>query len=55
MPQTGMPDRTVTRIELHDEGGRTRMVLTDGPYPDGSPAEAGGSQSFDKLARRVAP
>ena len=53
MPQAGMPDPTVTRIELHDEGGRTRMVLTDGPYPDGSPAEAGWGQSLDKLARLV--
>jgi hypothetical protein len=41
MRQAGMPDPTVTRIERHDEGRRTRMVLTDGPYPDGRPAEAG--------------
>ena len=54
MPQAGMSEPTVTRIELHDEGRRTRMVLTDGPYPDGSPAEAGWNQAFAKLARFVA-
>jgi uncharacterized protein YndB with AHSA1/START domain len=54
MPQMGMPDPTFTRVELHDLGGRTRMVLTDGPYADGRPAEAGWNQAFDKLARLVA-
>jgi uncharacterized protein YndB with AHSA1/START domain len=54
MPQVGMHQPTFTRVELHDVGGRTRMVLTDGPYPDSTPAEAGWNQSFDKLASFVA-
>jgi uncharacterized protein YndB with AHSA1/START domain len=53
MAQVGMHEAIVTRVELHDLGGRTRMVLTDGPYPDGAHAEAGWSQAFDKLARLV--
>jgi uncharacterized protein YndB with AHSA1/START domain len=54
MPQMGMPDPTYTRVELHDLGGRTRMVLSDGPYADAGPAEAGWNQAFDKLAPLVA-
>jgi hypothetical protein len=41
-------------VELEDLGGRTRMTLTDGPYPEGQRhAEAGWSASFDKLAARL--
>lgn len=56
MPQFGMPDPTVTRVELHEDGpGRTRMTLTDGPYPtNASHAETGWKQSFDKLAASLA-
>jgi uncharacterized protein YndB with AHSA1/START domain len=54
MPEVGMHEPTVTRIELDDLGGRTRMMLTDGPYADGSHAAAGWGQAFDKLARLVA-
>ena len=55
MPQFGMPDPTVTRVEFHDHGAKTRMTLTDGPYPaGGAHAEAGWNASFDKLARHVA-
>jgi hypothetical protein len=39
---------------MHDLGGRTRMVLRDGPYADAAPAEAGWNQAFDKLAPLVA-
>jgi uncharacterized protein YndB with AHSA1/START domain len=53
MAEVGMHEAIVTRVELHDLGGRTRMVLTDGPYTDSGPAEAGWSQAFDKLARLV--
>ncbi len=56
MPQAGMPDPTVTRVEFHDHGAKTRMTLTDGPYPAGGGyAEAGWNASFDKLARHIAP
>jgi len=41
-----------TRIELHQEGDRTRMVLTDGPYPAGfTHAERGWGEAFAKLSR----
>jgi uncharacterized protein YndB with AHSA1/START domain len=51
MPEYGIPDPVVTRLELHDLGdGRTRMELVDGPYPEGfGQAEMGWTSSFDKL------
>jgi uncharacterized protein YndB with AHSA1/START domain len=52
-PELGIPHATVTRVELHDEDGKTRMVLTDGPYPESGHAEAGWLQAFDKLAALV--
>ena len=52
-PELGIPDATVTRVELHDENGKTRMVLTDGPYTESAHAEAGWVQAFDKLAALV--
>jgi uncharacterized protein YndB with AHSA1/START domain len=50
-----MPEHepTLTRVELHDLGGRTRMTLTDGPYPKTEHAEAGWAAAFDKLAALV--
>jgi uncharacterized protein YndB with AHSA1/START domain len=54
MPEIGVHETTFTRVELEDLGGRTRMTLTDGPYPDSGPAEAGWSAAFDKLAALVA-
>jgi uncharacterized protein YndB with AHSA1/START domain len=53
IPEAGIHEATFTRIELHDLGGRTRMVLTDGPYADGGPAEAGWRAAVDKLAALV--
>lgn len=51
MPEVGLHHPTVTRIELHEEGGRTRMTLTDGPYTEegGRGAGAGWEGAFDKL------
>jgi uncharacterized protein YndB with AHSA1/START domain len=54
MPEIGMHEPTVTRVELHDIGGRTRMTLTDGPYTESGHAEAGWIAAFDKLAALVA-
>jgi len=55
MPEMGMAEPTVTRVELHDHGAKTRMTLTDGPYAAGAGhAEAGWGASFDKLAAFVA-
>jgi uncharacterized protein YndB with AHSA1/START domain len=56
MPEVGMHEPTLTRVELHDHGAKTRMTLSDGPYPpEGrSHAEGGWSAAFDKLAALVA-
>ncbi len=46
-----MPDHepSVVRMELHDEGDRTRMTLTDGPFPPEGRghAQAGWNAAFD--------
>jgi uncharacterized protein YndB with AHSA1/START domain len=56
MPEMGMHEPTVTRVEFHDHGDKTRMTLVDGPYP--APfrghAEAGYNAAFNKLAALVA-
>jgi hypothetical protein len=46
----------VTRIQLENENGNTRLTLTDGPYPEqGSRwADAGWNGAFDKLALNLA-
>jgi uncharacterized protein YndB with AHSA1/START domain len=51
MPEVGMHEPTVTRVEFHDHGDKTRMTLVDGPYPapGGEHAEAGYNAAFDKL------
>ena len=55
MPEYGMPEPVITRVELHDLGGRTRMELIDGLYPAGfGHAEAGWNSSFDRLAAQLA-
>ena len=56
MPELGMPEPIVLRVEFHDHGDKTRMTLSDGPYPveTRGHAEAGWSAAFDKLAARVA-
>jgi uncharacterized protein YndB with AHSA1/START domain len=53
MPAVGMHEPTITRVELEDLGGRTRMILTDGPYAESRHAEAGWSAAFDKLESLV--
>jgi uncharacterized protein YndB with AHSA1/START domain len=55
MPEVGLHNSTVARIELQDEAGKTRMTLTDGPYPEpgGGGAAAGWEASFDKLEALV--
>jgi uncharacterized protein YndB with AHSA1/START domain len=55
MPGMGMHEPTIVRVEFHDHGPKTRMTLSDGPYPSGSGhAEAGWNAAFDKLAAIVA-
>jgi uncharacterized protein YndB with AHSA1/START domain len=56
MPEAGMHEPTVVRVELHDHGPKTRMTLTDGPMPAAGRdhAEAGWLGAMDKLAALVA-
>ena len=55
MPEMGMHEPTITRVEFHDHGTKTRMTLSDGPYPGGrAHAEAGWNSAFDQLAALVA-
>ena len=51
MPQMGMPEPSVLRVEFHDHGTKTRMTLSDGPYPTPGRvgAEAGWTAAFLKL------
>ena len=56
MPEIGLPEGTVTRVEFHDHGEKTRMTLSDGPYPTagGDGAEAGWNGALDKLGALLA-
>jgi uncharacterized protein YndB with AHSA1/START domain len=56
MPGVGMHEPTVVRVEFHDHGAKTRMTLSDGPFPPEGRghAEAGWSAALDKLAALVA-
>jgi uncharacterized protein YndB with AHSA1/START domain len=51
MPEFGIPERTYTRIELEEDGSRTQMTLSDGPYEQPQHAEAGWHGALDKLAK----
>ena len=55
-PMPGQPGGTVVRVELHDHGPKTRMTLSDGPFPAAGRghAEAGYEAALDKLAAHLA-
>jgi uncharacterized protein YndB with AHSA1/START domain len=53
MPEVGIHEETVTRIELEDLAGMTRMTLSDGPYEQPGPAEAGWNGALAKLEARL--
>jgi uncharacterized protein YndB with AHSA1/START domain len=55
MPEVGMHEPTVVRVEFHDHGAKTRMTLSDGPLPPAGRdhAAAGWNAAFDKLAAFV--
>ena len=55
-PMPGHPRGTVVRIQLHDHGPKTRMTLSDGPFPAAGRdhAEAGYEAALDKLAAHLA-
>jgi uncharacterized protein YndB with AHSA1/START domain len=53
MPEMGMPEPSLLRVELEDQGpSTTRMTLHDGPYPDPGRdgAEAGWTAALAALA-----
>jgi uncharacterized protein YndB with AHSA1/START domain len=52
MPE-GHPTTTEVRVELHDVGGRTHMVMTHAGIPSDSPGAAGWTMAFDKLAMHL--
>jgi uncharacterized protein YndB with AHSA1/START domain len=56
MPEAGLHNPTIARVELEEDGGKTRMTLTDGPYPAaaGNGAAAGWEAAFDKMAALLA-
>jgi uncharacterized protein YndB with AHSA1/START domain len=54
MPEAGMHEATIVRVQFHDHGDKTRMTLSDSPQPVASHAEAGWNAAFDKLATLVA-
>ena len=55
MPEVGVHDHTITRLEIRNHGAKTRMTLSDGPYPAGRDhAEAGWTAAVDNLAALVA-
>jgi uncharacterized protein YndB with AHSA1/START domain len=56
-PMPGHPHGTVVRIQLHDHGPKTRMTLSDGPFPAAGQdhAEAGYQAALDKLAAHLPP
>jgi uncharacterized protein YndB with AHSA1/START domain len=49
----GHPE-TEVEVELHEEDGRTTVVLTHHGIPAGSPGAAGWAMALDHLAERVA-
>jgi uncharacterized protein YndB with AHSA1/START domain len=55
-PELGLPFDSIVRVELTEDGGRTRMTLTSGPYTDEMRpyAEAGWNGSMDKLEGALA-
>jgi uncharacterized protein YndB with AHSA1/START domain len=56
VPEVGMHEGSLVRVEFHDHGAKTRMTLSDGPYPEPGRghAEDGWSAAFEKLALLVA-
>ena len=53
MPE-GHPTATEVRVELNDNGGSTKMVMTHAGIPSDSPGAAGWMMAFDKLAVHLA-
>ena len=55
MPHVEMHEPTITRVEFIDHGTKTRMTLSDGPYPPAATTlRLDGTAAFDNLAALVA-
>jgi hypothetical protein len=55
IPELGPHQPTVTRVELHHHGPKTRMTLSDGlSTPGRHHAQAGWNAALDELATLVA-
>jgi len=52
MPE-GHPTTTKVRVDLQDDSGGTKMVMTHAGIPSDSPGAAGWAMAFDKLAAHV--
>jgi uncharacterized protein YndB with AHSA1/START domain len=48
------PTTTEIRVELHDDGGSTRMIMTHSGIAPDSPGASGWAMAFDKLTTQVA-
>ena len=50
----GMHEPTIVRVEFHDHGAKTRMTLSDGPYPavPGTPRPVGSRVRQARCASR---
>jgi uncharacterized protein YndB with AHSA1/START domain len=54
MPEMGLHQPTIVRVEFHDDGAKTRITLSDGPYPGGhGHAETGWNAAVDALSAHV--
>ena len=55
MPEHGLLEPIVARVELHEQDGGTRLEVSGGPYTGemGKMAEMGWNQQLDKLVRRL--
>jgi len=55
VPEAGIPDGTLVRVEFHELGDRTRVVLSDGPLPPGGSqhAASGYRAALEKLAAHL--
>ena len=56
MPEMGMHEPTILRLEFHDHGTKTRLTLSDGPFPSQgrAPAESGWNAALGELAAHMA-
>ena len=53
LPELGIPEATTTRVEFHDEGERTRVNFTSGPFTPGplEQAKAGWTAQLQNMAQ----